>query len=282
MQFTIMKKFIFFSLFIGIQLIGMQKQLALKHRKRKREELYYGLPSSLSVKPLVQLTALAEQADHFSCGYRTLFHAQCIDIAIEQATQGKSFGQSLKDLFGNTEMLQDVYIKVKSYLDIHHKTYDKHAGLQINHILGICKEQIPSLKNNLLPALLESDGTIYTVREPDTQTPMHYSSEFVLHYGSSKFSHNNCKIKLDQSVELQTHIKKLEDPLQTAHFLCRFPNHFFLASIITDQNSDAILFVVDSNNNGIENHFKIRTIVSQLLPYVETINNRAKKRNNSG
>jgi hypothetical protein len=254
--------------------------LILSHKKRAEHELVHEIPSSLQSKPLIQLTALMEQEDTFSCGVRTLFHMRCLTMALENATQGTKLEESLKVMLQDREILDLTFDHVKQYLDQYDPTHNRNLGLCINHLLGVCALKIPSLDTNLLPIELGDNKKIYAIHDPtpNRPSPLHYSQRFTRQYATAAFPMDICKVELDQSVELRYHLKKIEKRLQVAHFICRYPRHYFLASIVTDEWKNATLYVIDSNNNNLANHESIRMLTTKLLTYVESHNEQRKNK----
>lgn len=249
------------------------QEVILVHKKRPAEDLLNPIPPSLSAKPVVQINALLEQTDTFSCVYRSLFHAQCISMAVQQVAQGHPVEQSLKTLLLDQELLNRTFGYVKDYLDQHHPTYNKSSGLCLHHLLGVCAASIPLLHTKLLPILLEDDKKIYAVHDPTPvlPSPLHYSADFIRHYGSHRFLENSCKVELDKSTQLAHQLAQLKTPHSVAHFMCRFPSHIFIASIVTDTEGFAKLYVIDSNNNSLA-YAPIHTLMAKVLAYVESYN----------
>lgn len=248
------------------------QQVVLAHRKRSAEDLFAMIPPSLSLKPLVHLTALLEQTDTFSCVYRSLFHAQCLSLAMQRAIAGEQFEKNLKTLLQDEHLLNRTFRYVTSYLDQHAQNFDRSTGLRINHLLGVCAASIPLLHAQLLPIIRE-DTKIYAVHDPTPllPTPLHYSTDFIRGYGTSTFPCERCRVELDGSAALAHQLEKLKGPHRVAHFVCRFPCHIFIASIITDQQARAKLYVIDSNNNNLE-HEKFKPFVCKILEYTERHN----------
>lgn len=265
--------------FLGILhvCVGMQpnivQQVVLAHKKRSADDLFAVIPATLSPKPLVHLTALLEQTDTFSCVYRSLFHAQCITLAMQEVTRGDSFEKNLKQLLQNEELLNRTFTFVKEYLDKHDPTHDKTTGLCINHLLGVCAASIPLLHTKILPLLLEDDKKIYAVYDPTPllPSPLHYSTDFVKNYCTTKFPLTTCRKELDASAGLAHQLEQLKGPHRVAHFACRFPKHMFIASIITDGNGYAKLYVIDSNNNNLA-HEKFNPFASKIGTYADAHN----------
>ncbi len=271
-------KFIFTIL--CMPLIGMDPPghlLKLEHRKRKPEELFCRLPDPLRAKPIIQLTALAEQVDNHSCFHRMVYHAQCIRIAAERAKQGILFKESLKDLLSQTELLEQIYQMVNNYLNDRHSFYDRSRGVKDWQILGICNEKFSSLKGNSLVVEADTDG-IFALSDPtisSNQSSLIDSSRLFRKYGSQP-SLDKYRIELDQSSALHLQLKKLEKPWQPCHFICLIPHHAFLATAISD-NVEAVLYVVDSSNSNAGTLRPMNQLVSKLLVYVEAHNNKNKK-----
>lgn len=253
-----------------------KQQVTLAHKKRSADELFASIPPSLSTKPLVQLNALLEQTDTFSCVYRSLFHAQCITMALHKVIQGDSLEKSLKPLLQDQDLLNRTFGFVKEYLDQHDPIYDRNNGLCIKHLLGVCAASIPLLHTKLLPIKLEPDKKIYAIHDPTRllPSPLHYSADFIRNYNTPKFPINTCQTELDTSTELAYQLAQLEGPHGVAHFACRFPHHIFMASIITDEKGFAKLYVIDSNNTPVANHESFLTLTSKVLEYTERHNAR--------
>lgn len=256
---------------LAMQLPG---QVILTHKKRSADQLYSFIPSSLSSRPLVQLTALLEQTDTFSCVYRSLFHAQCISIAMEKKRQGQSFEKNLKLLLQDENLLNKTYGHVKDYLNQYDPTHNRTTGLCIKHLLGVCAASIPLLHTKILPVLLENDQKIYAVRDPIAHppSPLHYSADFIRNYGVHPYLHAKCLVELDNSAQLAYQLNQLNGSHRVAHFACRFPNHLFIASIITDKQGYAKLYMIDSNNNYLSDHTSILALTSKILEHVEEYN----------
>lgn len=249
-------------------------QVILAHKKRSADQLYAFIPSSLSSKPLVQLNALLEQTDTFSCVYRSLFHAQCITIAMERKALGQSFEKNLKLLLQDERLLNDTFGYVKDYLDRYDPTHNRTIGLCIKHLLGVCAASIPLLHTKILPVLLENDQKIYAVYDPTLHlpSPLHYSADFIRNYGVHPFLLTKCRIELDKSEHLAYQLNQLNGPHRVAHFACRYPNHLFIASIITDKQGCAKLYMIDSNNSYLPDHASMIALTSKILEYVEEYN----------
>lgn len=260
--------------------ISVSLQPILVHKKRSADELVKEIPTDLAAKPLLQLNALMEQQDHFSCGYRTLFHAQCLSIALTHAAQGDNLEDSLKTLFLDQGMLDRTFGHIKNYLDQHYPHHDRTIGLCLHHILGTCAAHIPLLHAHLLPVLLE-DGKMYTLHDPTLlrPSPLHYSADFIRNYLTTRFPQSTCHVELDSSQELKHQLKQLEKPHSIAHFLCRYPNHIFLATITTDEEKKAKLYMIDPNNNNLATAESIRILTTKILSYVEAHNTRQAAQN---
>lgn len=258
----------------AMQAITTPQQVILTHKKRSADELFAHIPPSLSTKPLVQLNALLHQTDTFSCVYRSLFHAQCISLALQRISLGDSIEKSLRLLLHDEQLLNRTFGYVKDYLDSRHPSYDRSKGLTINQLLGVCAASIPLLHTKLLPILLENDKKIYAVQDPTPllPSPLTYSADFIRNYGSVRFPLKACHIELDKSKQLAHQQAQLNAPNSIAHFACRFPNHIFIASIVTDKKGYAKLYIIDSNNNQIATHESILAFTLKMLEYTEQHN----------
>lgn len=164
----------------------------------------------------------------------------------------------------------------------HYPTFDKSIGLAINQLLGVCAASIPLLHTKLLPILLESDKKIYTVNDPTPllPSPLSYSSDFIKNYGTEKFPKSSGLIELDKSMQLTHQLAQLKAPGSVAHFVCRFPSHIFMASIVTDSQGYAKLYVIDSNNNNITTKEEIFALSSKVLEYTERHNSQLAQHSN--
>lgn len=248
------------------------QQVMLAHKKRSADELFAMIPQSMSTRPLVHLNALLEQTDNFSCVYRSLFHAQCISLALERAILGEYFESNLKRHLIDETLLNRTYGHVKNYLDQHDPYFDRTKGLRINHLLGVIASSIPLLEKKILPVILENN-TVYAVKDPTPAlpSPLYYSTDFIRNYYGGAFSTDRCHVEIDQSAQLKHQLSRLEKPNQVAHFACRFPSHIFIASIITDQRGYAKLYVIDSNNNSLERE-EFKPFVCKIVEYAERHN----------
>lgn len=255
------------------------EQVVLAHKKRPANELFATIASSLSSKPLVHLNALLEQTDTFSCVYRSLFHAQCITMALHRASQGDSFESNLKLRLQDEHSLNLAFCDIKNYLDRYDPTFDRTAGLQITHLLGICAASIPVLHSQLLPIILKDDNKIYAVNDPTPclPSPLYYSTDFIRRYPRDEFP-APCLVELDKSAQLRYQLAQLKCPRRVAHFVCNFPKHIFIGSIVTDAKGYAKLYVIDSNNNNIATHPSFFAFTSKLLEYTEQHNTQLIKR----
>jgi hypothetical protein len=249
------------------------KQVILAHKKRSAEDLFATISPALSQKPLVHLNALLEQTDTFSCVYRSLFHAQCITMALHKASQGDSFESNLKLRLQDEQSLNLAFCDIKSYLDRYDPTFDRTTGLQITHLLGICAASIPVLHAQVLPIILKSDNKIYAVNDPTPclPSPLYYSTDFIRRYPRDEFP-ASCLVELDNSAQLRHQLAQLREPRRVAHFACNFPQHLFIGSIITDAKGYAKLYVIDSNNNNVSTHPLFFAFTSKLLEYAEQHN----------
>lgn len=266
----------------GMQPAPTPQQVVLSHKKRSVQDLIHPIPKSLSSKSLVHLNALLEQEDHFSCVYRSLFHAQCLSLASQEVIQRKAtFTKSLEKMFLDENLLKITFNFLKNYIDQHHPTHDKTKGVCLNQLLGVCAAHIPLLHTQLLPIYLDDDNqTIYALHDPTLAlpSPLHYSADFIRNYGTAPFSYDVCKKELDQSTELAHQLKKLEKSNNLAHFACMYTVqkgkkwHLFLATIITNKHGKAKLYIIDSNNNDLANSDQIRILSLKILTYVKTHN----------
>lgn len=249
-------------------------QVTLIHKKRSAAELFAPCPPEFIAKPIVQVNALLEQDDTFSCAYRSLFHAQCFTLALQKVKLGYSFEESLKKFLLNHSLLDTTFDYVKEYLDQYYPTHDKASGLCLHHILGVCAASIPLLHTKLLPIFLEDDKKIYVLHDPTPAlpSPLHYSADFICQLYPARYPAQLCQTNLDSSAELTHQLAKLKTPGSIAHFVCKFPCHLFVASIITDEYGYAKLYVIDSNNNNISTHESFRLITTQILAYVQLHN----------
>lgn len=274
MNFT---HYVFFCIFGFLQ--GMQPpvatphQVVLAHKKRTADELYAVLPLSLSPKPLVQLRALLEQTDTFSCVYRSLFHAQCITMALHKASLGDSFEGNLMRRLQDEQSLHLAFCDIKKYLDSYDPTFDRTTGLHITHLLGICAASIPVLHAQILPLKIKADNKIYAVNDPTPclPSPLYYTTDFIRKYPRDQFP-DNCLIELDRSSQLRYQLAQLKGSRRVAHFACYFPNHIFICSMVTDAKGYAKLYVIDSNNNEIGSQPSFLAYTSKLLEYTEQHN----------
>jgi hypothetical protein len=255
--------------------------LILKHIKKNPDELFIAnTHDDFKYKPVRQICALLEQDDAFSCGYRTFFHAKCLDLAIQRVRDGIPLNSSLKELLRNKGILNQIHANIKKFLDTHRTTFDQTTGIDVTHIPGICFEALTPLHGNILPLMLEDDEKTITVLHDSNANPDHplcYTQAFIEHCGSEKRPYQKCKKIIDDSRELNYQLSKLDKPHSIVHFACRYPKHLFLASIITDQNNKATLYVIDSNNNPMHERPQINTIVTKLLAYVDQHNNKNKR-----
>lgn len=271
--------------------LGMQappKQVILTHKKRPPQELIHPIPSSIGTKSLVHLNALLEQTDHFSCVYRSLFHAQCLIFASQEVIKGKMFRESLKIKLLDENLLNLTFNYLKDYLDTNDPTHDKTRGVCLHHLIGVCAAKIPLLHTHLLPIFLDDDQNIYALHDPTPArpSPLHYSADFIRSYGTSQFPEDVCKKELDQSAELAYQLKKLEDPNCVVHFGCMYKvsqkkHHLFLASIITNKHKKAKLYIIDSGNSDLATTESLHVMTAQLLIYVKALNaKRSSKKTN--
>ena len=281
-NFSIKK--IYILTLLNLKIVGMQtpsKPLMLAHRKIKRDSPVEQLGHPFEDKPIKQLIALTEQADEHSCGYRMFFHARCIDIALKRVKKnGAQLHESLHEILNNVGMLNQINAKIKSYLDSHDATFDQTHGINVCHIPGICAEKFPQLAGNILPIMLEQDKTLTVLYDQAAypHNPLLYPSDFIKNCGVRKLPMQACSKQIDNSPELIYQLEKLNKPFAVAHFACHYPSHFFLASMISDENMEVTLYVIDSFNNTIDRHPSIKVISSKLLSYVQTINNKNNKR----
>ncbi len=277
------KKICILTVLSSLKIMGMQSRppLMLAHKKIRRDSPVEQLHRSYEDKPIKQLIALTEQVDEFSCGHRMFFHARCIDIALKRVKKNGAFlHESLHEILNNVGMLNQIHAKIKSYIDSHDTTFDQTHGIDVSHIPGICAVKLPQLAGNILPIMLEQDKTITVLYDqaahPDN--PLVYSSDFIKDCGARKLPIEACSKQIDNSPELIYQLEKLNEPFAVVHFACHYPSHFFLASMISNENKEVMLYVIDSVNNTIDTHTPIKLISSKLLTYVQTINNRNKKR----
>lgn len=136
----------------------------------------------------------------------------------------------------------------------------------------MCAASIPLLHAKVLPIIRE-DNKIYAVQDPTPllPSPLHYSSEFIREYCSPKFLYERCRVELDGSPHLAHQLQEINSPHRVAHFACRYPKHMFIASIITDHQGYAKLFIIDSNNTSLE-HEQFKPFACKLLEYTERHN----------
>lgn len=261
---------------ISLAMRTTPQQLVLAHKKRSSDELFASVLPSLSTRPLVQINTFFVQEDKFSCVYRSIFHAQCITLALKKITQSDSFEKNLKMLLQDESLLNQTFRNIKKYLDAHHPDFDKSTGLSMHHVLGACAASIPILHTKLLPVFLEDDKKIYAMHDPTLHlpSPLHYSSDFIRKYETTAFLVDTCRVELDKSKELTHQLAQLDGPTRIAHFVCRYPcpPHVFMASIITDEQCCAKLYVIDSNNTPVPNPESFLTLISKILEYTEAHN----------
>ena len=256
------------------------QRLILKHIKKNTDELFFTPHDDFKYKPVRQICALLEQDDTFSCGYRTFFHAKCLDLAIQRVRDGIPLNGSLQELLRNTGMLNQIHERIKKFLDTRRASFDQTTGIDVTHIPGICFEELPQLYGSILPIMLEDDGKTITALHGSSVNrdhPLFYTKNFVEHCGGKQYPYENCKKIIDNSDELTYQLSKLDRPHSVAHFACRYPKHLFLASMVTDQNNRATLYVIDSNNNKIHERAEISTFVTKLLVYIDQHNNKNKR-----
>lgn len=254
--------------------------LVLKHIKKPADKLFKNNHDTLKYKPVRQICALLEQDDTFSCAYRTFFHAKCLDIALQRVRDGIPLNGSLQELLRNAGILNQVHARIKKFLDTRRASFDQTTGIDVTHIPAICFEELTQLYGNILPVMLEADEKTVMVLHDSNANPDHpllYSKNFREECGSEQLPYENCKKIIDNSRELNYQLSKLDRPHAIAHFACRYPKHLFLASMITDQNNRATLYVIDSNNNTIDPQSKMHTMVTKLLTFVEIHNNKNKR-----
>lgn len=226
-------------------------------KKRENESLYNAIPESFKKQrtPLVYYKARLEQADSFSCGYRTLFHADCLERALQRAVnQRNCIENHLEQFLKNEEHLKMITLYLQTDIEKNEPLRDLKKGTTYIQLLGFVKAYLPLLNGKILPIFLTRNNEI-TIKQSVT----------------------NIEIPLAHSAELQNHLRKVIPPLSACHFACFLPsatNHWILASIITDTNSYAKLHVMDSNNNALENAPNMAIIISKLLEYVEEVNKR--------
>ena len=235
--------------------------LTLSHRKRDAEPLYMELGPKLEEKAAYQILALTEQVDRFSCVYRALFHARCIDIANKRDANKKAdFNASMQELLLNVGMMEAIYQNIKDYLDSYQTSWDRTKGIAIAFIPAICALKLRKLHGKILITMLEDDGSITVLHDKNASpaNPLQYSHKFILNCGEKELPFDQCKAPIDKSIELHYQLAKLCDPFQTAHFMCRYPSHAFLITLRTNAEGKVSLYAIDSDNRNVykTEHFK--------------------------
>ncbi len=275
---------LFFScLLSGITSIAMKppaataprETLVLAHKKLASEKLHLKLEPEFEQKSVHQLRALLEQNDTFSCAYRTLFHARCIEIANKRSQKGLNFDESIKELLLNKGMMNSIYLQVKDYLNSERKSWDQAKGVDMCFIPGICSLKVRKLYGKILTTFLEDDGKKLTVlhdEDASSSNPLAYSHDFIKYCGSSMIPLSQCTVDIDQSSELEYQLSKLKKPFGLAHFICRYPNHAFLVTMRSDAEKNASVYVIDSNNENIAKSSQYKAIVSKLMVYTQMHN----------
>lgn len=244
--------------------------LVLTHTTHTDHKLSFEIPPTLKDKPLVVLKALLQQTDTFSCAYRALFHAQSMHRAFARSQHDFMFEEHLKKSLLDEHMLNVTFTYVKDYLDRYHPQHDRTSGLCIQHVLGVCATRIPYLNGKILPVLLEPDQKIYAVHDPtpNRPAPLYYSQDFIRNYHTARFPPALCHIEFDASEEINSLRKQIKKHNHIVHLACKYPNHLFWASVVTDRHGYATLYVIDSGNDSLADGKPIYTLTTKVLEYV--------------
>ncbi len=224
-------------------------------RKRFNESLYNKTSEAFKKHcSLIYCKTLLEQSDSFSCGYRALFNARCLQIAADQAIiRGNSIEDNLEPLLKNENSFSNFAKKLQDHIIQTDPTYNLALGMDDRHMLSFVANHMTTLKERLLPIYL-TNKTVSTVSNVDTDSRTYTS--------------------IDRSTQLHNHLRMLAAPFESAHFACLLPRHWVLASIITDAKNVAKLYIMDSNNSYLENNPNMTIMVKKLLEYVEEVNAR--------
>lgn len=247
-----------FAVFNGME-IPQKKEEKVRpqvvSRKRFNESLYNKKSEAFKkhCSLLIYCKTLLEQGDPFSCGYRALFNAKCLQIATDQAAiRGNSVEENLEPLLKNENSFNALAKKLQDHISQTDPTYNLSRGMSDRHLVSFVEEHLSTLKARILPIYLTDKKVTIKSVNVNTET---YSN-------------------IDQSVQLHNHLSILAAPFESAHFACLLPRHWILASIITDAQNVAKLYVMDSNNSYLENNPNMTIMIKKLLEYVEEVNAR--------
>lgn len=230
---------------------------ALTTKRRYQESAYNALTESLKRQnaPLVYCRVPLEQDDLFSCGYRMIFHAECIERALVRTLLHRNtLEDHLESFLKNETRLRDLTLDLQYYIEKTDKNYDFKIGTTYSNLIGFIQNYLPLLKDRIMLLKLQRDNEIVTqVAETKLEEPF------------------------ETSAKLENHLNRLRVPLEAVHFACFLPsqmNHWILGSIVTDETLHAKLYVMDSNNNSIEKLPAMATVIQKLLEYVQKLNAR--------
>lgn len=244
--------------------------------KRRLDESIFNrkleLPKRLK-STFVYYKALLEQSDNFSCGYRMLFHILCIERAVRSAFEKQTnLEEFLAPLLRNERYLHKCARKMQDYIHSIESDYDFSNGLTDQQITGFIETKLPHLKEKILIMYIDAEDNELVTKESERLT---YKTG--IHQTISTKIKGEEFIKLDNSKQLHSNLRRLSAPFDTCHFACMLsgnPNHWISASIHIDAYNEAKLSIIDSNNTYIEQRPVMGQCIEKLMNYVEEVNAR--------
>lgn len=192
------------------------------------------------------------QADPFSCGYRAAFHA----IAFENALKSGNFNSKLNANLSNESLLKSIY-----------KIFSKQKGLSNVDIDKIAQKY--GIGNKLIVLNLESKNKIGYLG----QYSISYSGKLSKQQINALMEKKKSELLTQKINSIKT---QLYGPNKSGYFVCSIGKHWILLSIITDNNGQAKLYMIDSNVRPIGNNDQV------FIDYFLNITNQINKNKKAG
>lgn len=117
--------------------------------------LYYSLPNQFHSKSIFHIKALLFQTDSFSCGYRALFHALCIETAAQEAKAGARFEHVLVPELANNKNWLNIGHQINDLLKELQPTFESSEGLTYGNVLNISQKNL-IFQEKLLPLFFDN------------------------------------------------------------------------------------------------------------------------------